>query len=99
MDVSAASGANAQASAIRGGLLFGRFADRHFLVLAAWPALLAMLLVTAIPFAATLGLSLTNYDLGRSDAWQFIGGEHFFQPVIDPQTPRIGFYTLYLVIA
>jgi multiple sugar transport system permease protein len=75
-----------------------RLADRHFLVLAAWPSLVAMLLVTAIPFAATLGLSLTDYDLVRSETWQFIGAENFVELLRDPQTPRIVFNTLYLVV-
>jgi multiple sugar transport system permease protein len=57
-----------------------------------------MLLVTAIPFAATLGLSLTDYDLVRSETWKFIGGENFLEVVRDPQTPRIVFNTLYLVV-
>ena len=82
----------------RGGLLLTRLADRHFLVLAAWPSLVAMLLVTAIPFAATLGLSLTDYDLVRSATWQFIGVENFVEMLHDPQTPRIVFNTLYLVV-
>jgi multiple sugar transport system permease protein len=78
--------------------LLTRLADRHFLVLAAWPSLVAMLLVTAIPFAATLGLSLTDYDLVRSATWQFIGVENFIEMLGDPQTPRIVFNTLYLVV-
>jgi multiple sugar transport system permease protein len=79
-------------------LSLGRLADRHFLVLAAWPSLAAMLFVTAIPFAATLGLSLTDYDLVRSQTWKFIGGENFVELLFDPQTPRIVFNTLYLVV-
>lgn len=66
--------------------------------MAAWPSLLAMLFVTAIPFGATLGLSLTDYDLVRSETWKFIGGENFVELLEDPQTPRIVFNTLYLVV-
>ena len=98
MDLTAPSSGDAQAFAQRGGLSLTRIADRHFLVLAAWPALLAMLLVTAIPFAATLGLSLTDYDLVRSQGWQFIGARNFVELVHDPQTPRIVLNTLYLVV-
>ena len=42
-----------------------RSLERSFLVLAAWPALVMMLAVTAIPFAITIGLAFTNYDLVR----------------------------------
>jgi multiple sugar transport system permease protein len=98
VDITAPSSGDARAFARRGSLSFARIADRHFLILAAWPALLAMLLVTAIPFAATLGLSLTDYDLVRSQAWQFIGAENFVELVRDPQTPRIVLNTLYLVV-
>ena len=41
--------------------------DRFFLQVAAWPALVVMLAVTAIPFAITIGLAFTNYDLVRDD--------------------------------
>src|SRR5437588_5346653 len=57
-----------------------------------------MLLVTAVPLAATLGLALTYYDLVRPQSWKFIGGENFLELFRDPQTPRIVFNTLYLVI-
>ena len=57
-----------------------------------------MLLVTAIPFAATIGLSFTDYDLVRSENWQFIGLDNFVELVRDPQTGRIVFNTLYLVV-
>jgi multiple sugar transport system permease protein len=87
-----------QASAVSGRLSLARITDRHFLIIAAWPSLVAMLAVTAIPFAATLGLSLTDYDLVRSQVWRFIGAENFAELVHDPQTPRIVFNTLYLVI-
>jgi len=98
VDVTAPSSGDAQAFARRGGLSLSRLADRHFLILAAWPALLAMLLVTAVPFAATLGLSLTDYDLVRSQAWHFIGVQNFVELVRDPQTPRIVLNTSYLVV-
>jgi len=57
-----------------------------------------MLAVTAIPFAVTLGLSLTNYDLIRTDEWVFIGVDNFVDLIGDPLTPQIVFNTAYLVI-
>lgn len=57
-----------------------------------------MVAITAVPFAATVGLSLTNYDLVRSDNWKFIGLGNFAELIADPQTPRILFNTAYLVI-
>jgi multiple sugar transport system permease protein len=80
------------------GSLLTLITDRHFLLMAAWPSLAAMLLVTAIPFAATLGLSLTDYDLVRSDTWRFIGVDNFLELMRDPKTGRIVFNTLYLVV-
>jgi multiple sugar transport system permease protein len=75
------------------------FVDRHFLILSSWPSLLVMLAVTLIPFAATIGLSFTNYDLVRSQGWQFIGLGNFVDLVHDKDTPQIVFNTAYLVIA
>jgi len=40
-----------------------------------------------------------TFERRYSDTWQFIGGENFLELVLDPQTPRIVFNTLYLVIA
>jgi len=39
------------------------YADRYFMVLASWPALVAMLAVTAVPFVVTIGMGFTNYNL------------------------------------
>lgn len=71
--------------------------EKYFLMLASWPALLIMLAVTAIPFALTIGLSLTNYDLIKPD-WKFIWWENFDRLIHDPQIPQIIFNTAYLVI-
>jgi multiple sugar transport system permease protein len=71
--------------------------ERHFLALASWPTLLIMLAVTAVPFAITVGLSVTNYDLIKPD-WQFTWWENFDRLIHDPQTPQIIFNTAYLVI-
>jgi len=71
--------------------------DKHFLILASWPSLVIMLAVTAIPFAVTIGLSFTNYDLVRSEGWRFIGLGNFADMLRDRQTPQILFNTLYLV--
>ncbi|MEA2630663.1 MAG: hypothetical protein QOE66_882, partial [Chloroflexota bacterium] len=57
-----------------------------------------MLAVTAIPFIVSIGLSLTNYDLVRSDTWKFIGLSNFADLVQDPHTPTIVFNTAYLVV-
>lgn len=57
-----------------------------------------MIAVTAIPFAVSLGLSLTNYDLVRSEGWRFIGLGNFVDLLHDPETPQIVFNTAYLVI-
>jgi multiple sugar transport system permease protein len=73
------------------------FVDRYFLAFASWPSLLVMLGVTAVPFALTLGLSITNYDLVRAD-WKFIGFRNFTDLYHDPQMPRIIFNTAYLVV-
>ena len=75
------------------------FVDRYFLLLASWPSLVIMLAVTAIPFAATIGLAFTNYDLVRSSGWQFIGLGNFTDLLADRDTPQIIFNTAYLVIA
>jgi multiple sugar transport system permease protein len=72
--------------------------DRYFLILVSWPSLLIMLAVTAIPFAATIGLSFTNYDLVRSEGWRFIGFDNFADLLRDRQTPLIIFNTAYLVV-
>ena len=71
--------------------------EKYFLMLASWPALLIMLAVTAIPFALTIGLSLTNYDLIKPD-WKFIWWENFDRLIHDPQIPQIIFNTAYLVV-
>jgi multiple sugar transport system permease protein len=87
-----------QARAARVGLSSSAFLDRFFLVIASWPALLIMLAVTAVPFAVTIALSFTNYDLVRSDSWRFIGLDNFADLLHDRQTPLIVFNTAYLVI-
>jgi len=71
--------------------------DKYFLILASWPSLLIMLAVTAIPFAVTIGLSFTNYDLVRSEGWRFIGLENFVDLLHDRYTPQILINTMYLV--
>ncbi|MFN8620104.1 MAG: sugar ABC transporter permease [Chloroflexota bacterium] len=73
--------------------------ERFFLQIASWPALLIMLFVTAIPFAITIGLAFTNYDLVRYDQWRFVGLDNFQELLTDRQTPIVLFNTLYLVIA
>jgi multiple sugar transport system permease protein len=72
--------------------------DRHFLIAASWPSLIVMLAVTAVPFIVSIGLSLTNYDLVRSDSWKFIGLSNFADLIADPHTPQIVFNTAYLVV-
>jgi multiple sugar transport system permease protein len=86
-----------QAPAPRGGL--SALVDRSYLVLAAWPALVVMVAVTAVPFAVTIGLAFTNYDLVRSQGWEFVGLDNFARLMADRQTPQIIFNTAYLVIA
>ena len=61
-----------------------RVVERFFLQVASWPALVVMLAVTAIPFAITIGLAFTNYDLVRSDDWRFIGLDNFQELVSRP---------------
>ena len=58
-----------------------------------------MVAVTAVPFAVTIGLAFTNYDLVRSSEWRFIGLENFADLLGDRHTPQIVFNTAYLVIA
>lgn len=58
-----------------------------------------MVAVTAVPFAITIGLAFTNYDLVRSDSWRFVGLDNFARMLADRQTPQIIFNTGYLVIA
>ena len=41
---------------------------------------------------------LTNYDLVRSNEWQFIGLDNFADLLADPHTPTVVFNTIYLVI-
>ena len=57
-----------------------------------------MLAVTAVPFIVSIGLSLTDYDLVRSDTWKFIGLGNFADLIADPHTPTIIFNTAYLVV-
>jgi multiple sugar transport system permease protein len=71
--------------------------ERHFLGLASWPALIIMLVVTAVPFTVTIGLAFTNYDLVRAD-WNFIGFRNFVEMWHDPEIPQVVFNTVYLVI-
>ena len=91
------SSSSRQAPAPRGGL--SAILDRRYLVLASWPAMVVMVAVTAIPFAVTIGLAFTNYDLVRSQGWSFIGLGNFADLIVDRQTPQIVFNTAYLVIA
>jgi multiple sugar transport system permease protein len=71
--------------------------EKHFLAVASWPSLLIMLAVTAVPFAITIGLAFTNYDLVLP-AWRFTGLQNFDRLIHDPQTPQIIFNTIYLVV-
>jgi multiple sugar transport system permease protein len=57
-----------------------------------------MVAVTAVPFAITIGLAFTNYDLVRSQNWEFVGLANFARLMGDRQTPQIIFNTAYLVI-
>lgn len=88
-----------QTPASRGGLSLSAFIERFFLQIAAWPALIVMLAVTAVPFAITIALAFTNYDLVRSDDWRFVGLDNFEELLRDRQTPIVLINTLYLVIA
>jgi multiple sugar transport system permease protein len=90
------SSSNGQAPVASGGL--SAMLDRRYLVVASWPALIVMIAVTAVPFAATIGLAFTNYDLVRSSGWQFIGLGNFSDLVADRYTGQIIFNTAYLVI-
>jgi len=91
------SSSSRQAPAPGGGL--SHFIDRRYLFFFSWPALVVMIAVTAIPFAVTIGLAFTNYDLVRSDDWRFIGLDNFADLIGDRHTPQILFNTAYLVIA
>lgn len=73
--------------------------ERYFLQFASWPALVVMLAVTAIPFAITIGLAFTNYNLVRYDEWRFIGFDNFAELARDRQTPIIILNTIVLVVA
>jgi ABC-type sugar transport system permease subunit len=92
------TGTTSLAPAVSGGLSIGRFSDRRFLMMASWPSLVVMVCVTAIPFAVTIGLAFTNYDLVRSDNWKFIGIDNFLDLAKDPKTIPIILNTAYLVI-
>ncbi len=86
-----------QAPAPGGGL--SALLERSYLIVAAWPALIVMVAVTAVPFAVTIGLAFTNYDLVRSSTWTFVGLDNFARLLADRQTPQIIFNTAYLVLA
>jgi multiple sugar transport system permease protein len=73
------------------------WSEKHFLALISWPSLIVMLAVTAVPFAITLGLSVTNYDLILPH-WKFTWWTNFDRLIHDPQTPHIIFNTAYLVV-
>jgi len=71
--------------------------DRYFMVLASWPALIAMVAVTAVPFVVTIGMGFTNYNLVAPN-WRFIGFQNFVELYHDPQTLPIILNTFYIVI-
>jgi multiple sugar transport system permease protein len=73
--------------------------ERYFLQVAAWPALIVMIAVTAIPFAITLGLAFTDYDLVRFADWEFVGLKNYRELIADRNTPTILWNTVYLVVA
>jgi multiple sugar transport system permease protein len=81
----------------RRGAALRTFTERHFLAIISWPSLVIMLAVTAVPFAITIGLSITNYDLIKPD-WKFTGWANFDRLIHDPEIPQIIFNTVYLVI-
>jgi multiple sugar transport system permease protein len=85
------------APADSGGKSITRLIDKYFLAAVSWPSLLIMLLVTAVPFAATIGLAFTNYNLVAA-AWKFVGLTNFSTLIHDPQTHTIIFNTVYLVL-
>jgi multiple sugar transport system permease protein len=87
------------ALARRGGQTVLIWSDRHFLKFAAWPSLAIMIAITAIPFALTLALAFTNYDLVRYDDWRFIDFENFRIIGRTRQTTTIILNTVYLVVA
>ena len=72
--------------------------DRHFLALVSWPSLLVMLAVTAVPFAISIGLAFTNYDLVLSNQWHFNGLANFDRLIHDPEIPEVVWNTVYLVV-
>lgn len=82
-----------------GGRSLSAFVEKYFLQIASWPALIIMLLVTAIPFAITIALAFTNYDLVRYDSWRFVGFDNFGELLRDRQTPIVIVNTIYLVVA
>jgi len=84
------------APADSGGKSITRLIDKYFLAAVSWPSLLVMLLVTAVPFAVTIGLAFTNYNLVAT-AWKFVGLTNFSTLIHDPQTHTIIFNTVYLV--
>ncbi len=96
-DVATVNETEGRAPATGRGASVRSWTDKHFLALISWPSLLIMLAVTAIPFAVTIGLSVTNYDLILPD-WHFTWWTNFDRLIHDPQTPRIIFNTAYLVI-
>jgi multiple sugar transport system permease protein len=92
-----AAAAEGRAPAKSRGASLRTFTEKHFLALISWPSLLIMLAVTAVPFAITIGLSITNYDLIKPD-WKFTGWANFHRLIHDPEIPQIIFNTAYLVI-
>jgi multiple sugar transport system permease protein len=96
--VDLSAGTVRRGSVIRRAAPVRSFIDRHFLVFASWPSMLIMLAVTAVPFAITIALAFTNYDLVRSNSWKFIGLQNFDRMIHDPQIPTIVFNTAYLVV-
>jgi multiple sugar transport system permease protein len=73
------------------------YLDRYFLIFASWPALIAMLAVTAVPFVVTIGMGFTNYNLVQP-GWHFIGFANFVELFHDPQTLQVIFNTFYIAI-
>lgn len=76
----------------------GVVAERLFFQITTLPALLVMLGVTAVPFAITIGLSLTDFHL-INPTWGFVGFDNFRAMLSDRQLPTILFNTFYVVIS
>jgi multiple sugar transport system permease protein len=70
--------------------------DAHYLWILTAPAVLVLLLVTAVPFVVALATSFTDYGATRQ-TWSFVGLDNYVALLDDPTFSRALTNTVYMV--